>query len=152
MDSIVIVLVEVFSNKKINHLWTALSQFAWKFLGKSQQGSAIRCAVKVLALPKTHVVLLSFVSSMIMFSIIYISSPCAAVGVSLHECVVTSGSPLVPLGKDTVASVVDAHCIDLKIRPIMVIVLICQKSKVISCQVFISNESKCHLRFDVKYK
>ena len=55
------------------------------------------------------------------------SSPCAAVGVSLHEGVVTSGSPLVPLGKDTVASVVDAHCVDLtKIPMIMVIVFKCQ--------------------------
>merc|ERR1719507_2476655 len=39
--------------------------------------------------------------------------PGAAVGVSLHEGVVTSGSPLVPLRKDTVASVVYAHCVHL---------------------------------------
>ena len=49
-----------------------------------------------------------------MFSIIDMSSPGAAVGVSLHEGVVTSGSPLVPLGKDTVASVVDAHSVHLR--------------------------------------
>jgi len=44
---------------------------------------------------------------------ILVEVPGAAVGVSLHEGVVTGGSPLVPLRKDTVASVVYAHSVHL---------------------------------------
>ena len=62
-------------------------------------------------------VLLSLLSSIIIFSIVDISSPCTAVGVSLHEGVVTGGSSLVPLCKDTVALVVYAHSVNLKYEP-----------------------------------
>ena len=95
MDSIVTVLVEVSGEKS------------------TRERNKMCCQSFGIA-KNTHVVLLSFVSSIIMFSIIYMSSPGAAVGVSLHECVVTSGSPLVPLRKDTVASVVDAHSVHLR--------------------------------------
>ena len=41
-------------------------------------------------------------------------SPGTAIGVSLHEGVVAGGSPLVPLGEDTVAFVMYTHCVHLQ--------------------------------------
>merc|ERR1719411_2017499 len=44
---------------------------------------------------------------------VLVEVPCATVGVSFHESVITGGSTLVTLGEDTVALVVYAHCVNL---------------------------------------
>merc|ERR1719400_2517839 len=46
---------------------------------------------------------------------VLVEVPGTAIGVSLHECVVAGGSPLVPLGEDTVAFVMYTHCVHLLI-------------------------------------